>query len=90
MKKPLKFPKPKTDEIFKALDMAERTQRPPSEELISRSINSLQSLPSDLPIRLRKMIRCEFAIGYCHTRPGMPGYSLSLSASIEDFHLLKP
>jgi hypothetical protein len=44
MKKPLKFPKPKTDEIFKDLEIAERTQKPPSEELISR-LNQLASTP---------------------------------------------
>ncbi len=44
MKKPLKFPKPRTDVIFKALDIAERTQKPPSEELIFR-LNQLASKP---------------------------------------------
>jgi hypothetical protein len=44
MKKPLKFPKPKTDEIFKGLDIAEQTQKPPSEELISK-LNQLASKP---------------------------------------------
>lgn len=44
MKKSLKIPKPKTDEIFKGLDIAERTQRPPSEELIFR-LNQLASKP---------------------------------------------
>ncbi len=44
MKKPLKFPKPKTEGIFKDPDIAERTQNPPSEELISR-LNQLASKP---------------------------------------------
>jgi hypothetical protein len=54
MKKPLRNPKPKTesfieprvraDEIFKGLDIAERTQKPPSEELILR-LNQLASKP---------------------------------------------
>jgi hypothetical protein len=44
MKKPLKIPKPRTDEIFKALEIAERTQKPPSEELILR-LNQLASKP---------------------------------------------
>ncbi|HSZ33242.1 MAG TPA: hypothetical protein VK772_08020 [Puia sp.] len=54
MKKPLKNPKPKTeffaephlkaDEIFNELDIAERTQKPPSEELILR-LNQLASTP---------------------------------------------
>lgn len=54
MKKPPKSPKPKTepitepdihsDEIFKGLDIAERTQKPPSEEVISR-LNQLASKP---------------------------------------------
>jgi hypothetical protein len=44
MKKPFKFPKPKTDEIFKDPDMADRTQKPPTEELISR-LNQLASKP---------------------------------------------
>jgi hypothetical protein len=54
MKKPLKSPKPKAepsfepgipaDEIFKGLDIAERTQKPPSEELILR-LNQLASKP---------------------------------------------
>jgi hypothetical protein len=54
MKKPLKFPKPKTepsiepgtnaDEIFKDLEIVQRTQKPPSEELIS-SLNQLASKP---------------------------------------------
>lgn len=54
MRKPLKNPKPKTesfleprvvaDEIFNELDIAERTQKPPSEELILR-LNQLASKP---------------------------------------------
>jgi len=54
MKKPLKYPKPKTvpsiepgvraDPIFKELEIQERTQKPPSEELISR-LNELASKP---------------------------------------------
>jgi hypothetical protein len=54
MKKPLKNPKPKTeslieprvqaDEIFEGLDIAERTQKPPSEELILK-LNLLASKP---------------------------------------------
>jgi hypothetical protein len=44
MKKPLKFPKPKTDDIFNVLNIAERTQIPPSEELIIR-LNKLASKP---------------------------------------------
>ncbi len=54
MKKPHKFPKPKTepitepsvnaDEIFKDLEIVQRTQKPPSEELISR-LNQLASKP---------------------------------------------
>ncbi len=54
MKKPLKNPKPKNetfiegraeaDEIFIELDIAERTQKPPSEELILR-LNQLASTP---------------------------------------------
>jgi hypothetical protein len=44
MKKPLKIPKPRTDEIFKELEIAERTQKPPSEELILR-LNQLASKP---------------------------------------------
>jgi hypothetical protein len=54
MKKPHKFPKAITepsaetgihiDENFKGLDIAERTQKPPSEELISK-LNLLASKP---------------------------------------------
>ena len=44
MKKPLKFPKPKTDVIFNVLNITERTQIPPSEELIVR-LNQLASKP---------------------------------------------
>ena len=44
MKKPLKIPKARTDEIFKGLEIAERTQKPPSEELILR-LNLLASQP---------------------------------------------
>ncbi len=44
MKKPLKFPKPKTDEIFNGPDITERTQKPPSEEMIIR-LNQLASKP---------------------------------------------
>jgi hypothetical protein len=44
MKKPPKFPKPRTDEIFKGLDFEKRSQKPPSEELISR-LNQLASKP---------------------------------------------
>jgi hypothetical protein len=54
MKKPPKIPRPKTeplvepgmhaDEIFKGLEIAERTRNPPSEELISR-LNQLASKP---------------------------------------------
>ena len=54
MKKPLKNPKLKTesfieprvvtDEIFNELDIAERTQKPPSEELILK-LNQLASKP---------------------------------------------
>jgi hypothetical protein len=54
MKKPHKIPKPNTapslesgvraDEIFKGLEIAERTRNPPSEELISR-LNQLASKP---------------------------------------------
>jgi hypothetical protein len=54
MKKPLNTPKPKTvpsvepdvhaDAFFKELDIAERTQKPPSEELIMR-LNQLASTP---------------------------------------------
>jgi hypothetical protein len=54
MKKPIKFPKPKTEysiepgeranAIFKGLEIVERTQKPPSEELISR-LNQLASIP---------------------------------------------
>ncbi len=63
MKKPPKSPKPRTepftepgihaDEIFKALDMAERTQKPPSGELISR-LNLLASKP---PFSYRHKVR---------------------------------
>ena len=42
MKKPLKIPKPRTDEIFKGLDITERTQKPPNEELISK-LNPLKT-----------------------------------------------
>lgn len=54
MKKSLRSPKPKTetfiepgthaDEIFKDLEIVQRTQKPPSEELISR-LNQLASKP---------------------------------------------
>jgi hypothetical protein len=54
MKKPPKIPKEKTepsvdpgihaDEIFKDLEIVQRTQKPPSEELISR-LNQLASKP---------------------------------------------
>lgn len=54
MKKPPEIPEPKTepsiepgvhaDEIFKDLEIVQRTQRPPSEELISR-LNKLASKP---------------------------------------------
>ena len=54
MKKPLKSPKSKTatfiesgihsDEIFKDLEIVQRTQKPPSEELISK-LNQLASKP---------------------------------------------
>jgi hypothetical protein len=54
MKKPLKYPKSKTvpsiepgvsaDAIFKELEIQERTQKHPSEELISR-LNELASKP---------------------------------------------
>jgi hypothetical protein len=54
MKKPLKSSKPKTkpfiepgihaDKIFKDLEIVQRTQKPPSEELISR-LNQLASKP---------------------------------------------
>jgi hypothetical protein len=54
MKKPLKSSKPKTelfiepgihaDEIFKDLEIVQRTQKPPSEELISK-LNQLASKP---------------------------------------------
>jgi len=54
MKKPPEISKPKTepsiepgihaDEIFKDLDIVQRTQKPPSEELISR-LNQLASKP---------------------------------------------
>ncbi len=63
MKKPIKSPKFRTelltepvvqaDEIFKALDMTERTQKPPSEELISR-LNLLASKP---PFSYRHKVR---------------------------------
>jgi hypothetical protein len=54
MKKPPEFSEPKTepsiepgihaDEIFKDLEIVQRTQKPPSEELISR-LNQLASKP---------------------------------------------
>jgi hypothetical protein len=54
MKKPLNTPLPKTvpsvesgvhaDAFYKELDIAERTQKPPSEELIMR-LNQLASTP---------------------------------------------
>ncbi len=54
MKKPLEISKPKTepsiepgihtDDIFKDLEIVQRTQKPPSEELISR-LNQLASKP---------------------------------------------
>jgi hypothetical protein len=54
MKKPPELPKPKTepsvepgihaDEFFKALEIVQRTQKPPSEELISM-LNQLASKP---------------------------------------------
>ena len=54
MKKSSEFPKSKTepsvepnlqsDEFFKDLDIVQRTQKPPSEELISR-LNQLASKP---------------------------------------------
>jgi hypothetical protein len=54
MKKPPEIPAPKTepsietgksaDEIFKDLEIIQRTQKPPSEELISR-LNQLASKP---------------------------------------------
>ena len=54
MKKPPEIPEPKTepliepnvhaDEIFKDLEIVQRTQKPPSEELISR-LNQLASKP---------------------------------------------
>ncbi len=54
MKKPPESPKPKTepsvepcvqaDEIFKDLEIEQRTQKPPSEDLISR-LNQLASKP---------------------------------------------
>ena len=63
MKKPLKNPKPKTesfieprveaDEIFIELDIPKRTQKPPSEELISK-LNQLASAP---PFSYRHKIR---------------------------------
>jgi hypothetical protein len=63
MKKPLKNPKPKTesiigthvqtDKIFIELDIAERTQKPPSEELIFR-LNQLASTP---PFSYRHKVR---------------------------------
>ncbi|HTB24393.1 MAG TPA: hypothetical protein VK711_03440 [Puia sp.] len=63
MKKPLRIPKPKTvsstehdvraDVIFKDLEIAERTQKPPSEELILR-LNQLASIP---PFSYRHKVR---------------------------------
>ena len=54
MKKPPEIPEPKTepsiepgiqaDEFFKGLEIVQRTQKPPSEELISR-LNQLASKP---------------------------------------------
>ena len=54
MKKPPEIPEPKTeptiepgihvDEFFKALEIVQRTQKPPSEELILR-LNQLASKP---------------------------------------------
>ena len=54
MKKPSEFPKSKkepsiepnlhSDEFFKDLDIVQRTQKPPSEELISK-LNELASKP---------------------------------------------
>ena len=54
MKKPPEIPEPKTepsiesgihsDEIFKDLEIVQRTEKPPSEELISR-LNQLASKP---------------------------------------------
>jgi hypothetical protein len=54
MKKPHKIPKPNTetalensihtDEVFNELDITERTQKPPSEELITK-LNLLASKP---------------------------------------------
>ncbi len=63
MKKLLKNPKPKTEsfietrvqagEVFIELDIAERTQKPPSEELIFR-LNQLASTP---PFSYRHKVR---------------------------------
>jgi hypothetical protein len=53
MKKPLKIPKRGSGEIFKGLDIAERTQKPPTEELISK-LNLLASKP---PFSYRHKVR---------------------------------